>query len=279
MTLAQLRAHGVGDGAVKHQVATGRLIRLHRGVYAVGHAALRQQAQWLAAVLACGVGAALSHGSAAAHRGLWRRSGSRIDVTAPRARGPRPGIAIHRPRVLPAGDVTDHHGIPTTTPTRILIDLAPRLSPDALEALAAAAETRDLIDYARIDEAAPQRLKTILGRGARYTRSHLERLFLAGVRAAGLPEPEMNVWMTHGGGEQWQADALYRRERVIVELDGGHHRTRHAFELDRRKDAVRQASGYRTLRFTYRQVTDDLPSVISVLTQTLALTRAARGVR
>src|SRR5262249_10662953 len=144
-----------------------------------------------------------------------------------------------------------------TTPTRTVIDMARDLSLDRLETLVASAERRGLLDHDRLATARSSKLATILGRGAKLTRSRDEALLLVALRAAVLPEPEMNAWVTHGGGEEWQADVLFRGQRVIVEIDDDGHRTRHAFELDRRKDAVRQADGYRTLRFTRRQIRED----------------------
>jgi very-short-patch-repair endonuclease len=230
---------------VKRWVANGRLVRLHRGVYAVGHAHLRGEGHWLAAVLACGEGAGLAYRSAAA---LWEFRGvpgGKVEVVVPRGRRGPTTVRVYRPRGL---ELTTHRGIPVTTPLRTLRDLKRILSLDALESAAARAATRGLITD---DEAA-----AVVGRRPQLTRTQQERLFRKAARAAGLPEPEMNAWVTHGGGEEWQADALFRRKRLIVELDGGSHRTPKAFEDDRHKDAVRQADGFRALRFTDRQLLD-----------------------
>ena len=269
VTIEQLRGLGWTDDQVRYAAARGRLIRLHRGVYAVGHTRLLPQGRWLGAVLACGRGAALSHASAAAHLDL-RRSASRVvDVTVPSARRHHDGVRVHRPRRLEPGDVVVHRGIPTTSPTRTLIDLSRNLSLPALERVAAEAEHRGLLDHGRLALARSPKLRAIFAEAPARARSRHEARLLAALREAGI-RAEANVWITHGGGEEWQADVLFRRERVIVEVDDGRHRTRHAFELDRRKDAVRQADGFRTLRFTHRQLDTDLAGAVALVQATLA---------
>jgi very-short-patch-repair endonuclease len=271
ITLAQLRECGLGDGAIKSWVARGRLIRLYRGVYAVGHARLRPEGLRLAAVLTYGDSAALSYAAAADHLGLRGSSARLIDVSVAGNRRPQPAIRLHRTTFLP-GDVIDHGGIATTSPTRTVIDLARILPLPRLEPLVAQAEHRGLLDHRRLARSRSRPLRAIFGHGRppARTRSRDEARLLAAVRAARLPEPEMNVWLTHGRGEQWQPDLLFRDQRVIVEVDDDRHRTRRAFELDRRKDAVRQADGYRTLRVTRRQIAEDLPSFVALLSRTVA---------
>lgn len=266
---------GAAEGAAREWLRAGRLVRLHRGVYSVGHDALRREGWWMAAVLACGAGAALSHGAAMAHLGLRSWSPSLIEVTVPGQRRRQAGIRVHRTRSL-KGDVRIVAGIPTTTVTRTVIDLAKVLPLGALESLAAEAEHRGLLDHARLSQARSRKLQTIFGgeRAPARTRSPDETRFLAAIRAAGLPEPESNVWLTHGGGEEWQPDHLFRRERVIVEIDDDRHRTRHAFELDRAKDATRQADGYATLRFTRRQLREDPGRAASLVAATLTARRS-----
>lgn len=269
VTLNQLREAGLGDGAVKARTAAGALIRLHRGVYAVGHSRLLPQGRRLAAVLACGSGAALSHAAAADHLDLRGSAARILDVSVPANRRSHRGVRVHRTSFEP-GDVVEHEGIRTTSPTRTIIDMARRLPMGQLENLVANAQLRGLLDDRRLEGVRSRRLDAILGRGAQPIRSKHERRLLDAVRAAGLPEPEMNVWMTHGGGEEWQADMLFRRERVIVEIDDDSHKTHKAFELDRNKDAVRQAHGFATPRFTRRQIREDLAGVIALLSRIVA---------
>lgn len=274
VSVRQLRALGVAPGAVKHQVAVGRLRPLHRGVYAVGHAALRPEGRWLAAVLACGEGAVLSHRSAAALWGLRSTAAVRVDVTAPRSRGVRPGIDVHRTRGLAPEDVATRRAIPVTSPARTLLDLAAALAPGDLESAVARASQMRLVDAAALESVLARggghrgrgRLARVVAAEPRVTRSQLERRFLRLVREAGLPEPETNVWVTLGGGEEWQLDVLWRRRRVSVELDGWeHHRTRRRFEADRARSVAMQAAGYRHLQLTWRQLTTDEPSVVHAL--------------
>src|SRR3954447_22488568 len=130
---AQLADLGLGSGAIKHRVALGRLHRMHRGVYAVGHRALRREAWWMAAVLAAGPGAALSYRSAAE---LWRMrsgSGAGIEVSAPRPRRSSARLELHRGTIQP-DELTVHDGIPATTPARTLLDLGSVLSEQHLKA-------------------------------------------------------------------------------------------------------------------------------------------------
>lgn len=261
-----MRACGWTEGRIRHAVATGRLIRLHRGVYAVGHDRLLKEGRFLAAVLASGGGAALSLAAAAHHLGLRSSSAVLVDVTVPSARRSQRGIRLHRSRDLEPGDIVDHEGIPTTSPTRTVIDFARAYPIGVVERVAAAAQRRELLDAERLARARSRKLRLIFGgQGPQLTRSPEEELLLRAVRAAGLPEPEMNAWMTHGGGEEWQADMLFRQPRVIVEIDDDSHKTAHAFELDRFKDAVRQADGYATPRFTRRQLREDLGGCVKLL--------------
>jgi predicted transcriptional regulator of viral defense system len=131
VSLAQLRALGLGPRAVQQRASAGRLRRLHRGVYAVGHGVLRREGRRLAAVLACRDGAVLSHRSAAAHWGLLETQAALIDVTAPRGRHGGQGIRLHRSRSLDARDTTKHEGIPITKVPRTLLDLAATVQPHA----------------------------------------------------------------------------------------------------------------------------------------------------
>jgi very-short-patch-repair endonuclease len=239
ISVAQLHALGVGRGAIEHGERTGRLRRLYRGVYAVGHAALRVEGRWMAAVLACGPGAVLSHNSAAALWGIRPTAASRIHVSAPRGRHGRKGIALHRPRTLPPHDVTEKDGIPATTPTRTLRDLQPLLPLTDFERAAARAERAGLAAAAAVEP--------------KLTESEAERLLLEHLRRAGLPEPEVNVWLPDVG--EIKVDFLWRAERLIVEIDGFEtHGTRAAFEADRARDQALTLAGYRVLRFTWRQL-------------------------
>ncbi|MEA2197382.1 MAG: hypothetical protein QOJ25_1433 [Solirubrobacteraceae bacterium] len=131
ITRLQLLGLGLTDGGILWRVATGRLYRMHHGVYAVGHRPVAPNARAMAAVLACGPGAALSHSAAATLWGITKHWPATLEVTA-RTKRCRPGIRTHRSKTLAEIDVTEHHGIQVTTPARTLLDNANRLSYDAL---------------------------------------------------------------------------------------------------------------------------------------------------
>jgi predicted transcriptional regulator of viral defense system len=261
VSVAQLRALGLGKDAVQRRERAGRLHRVHRGVYAVGHTVLPREGRWLAAVLACGEGAVLSHRSAAAHWGLLQTAATRIDVTAPRTRAGDAKIRLHHSRSLIACDTTTHQGIPITSVPRTLLDLAPTVRPDRLERALAQAEHLELYDHRAITELLA-RANGHRGKGAlteatalepKLTRSEWEIRLLKLVRAAALPEPLVNLPFDAPDYGQCRPDFHWPSHRLIVETDGWRtHRTRAAFESDRAKDAALTAAGYRAVRFTWR---------------------------
>lgn len=262
----QLAALGVGRGAIERWLGRGRLHRLHRGVYAVGHRAVSREGRWLGAVLASGLGARLGRRSAGA---LWEvrdSSRTRVEVIVPVARRPRPGIELFRSPLRP-DEVTVHRGIPVTTPARTLLDLAAILSPGALERAVARAEMLRLADATSLEALVaryPRRpgtpaLRRLLGGVGppAFTRSELEARFLAFLDAHGLPRPRTNAWLTIGG-RAIEVDCLWAPQGLVAELDGyASHGTRTAFESDRARDRALQAAGLRVLRITWRQLEDD----------------------
>lgn len=271
----QLLDAGVPPTTIGDRVRSGRLIRLHRGVYAVGHARLRREGRWLAAVLAVGPGAVLSHRDAAGLHGLRPANHPRADVMTTRQPRAIEGIAIHRTRSLDAHDITIVSGIPTTTVARTLLDLAGTVPHDHLTRAIREAERQRTFDL-RAVQAAMARTRGRTGRGHRalkqaiaecaaferhHTRSPLEDAFLRLVRSNRLPLPSTNVLV-----EGFEVDAVWRAQRVAVELDGWtDHQTRRAFEKDRERDAALTAAGWRVVRFTYRQLTRRPDLVISTL--------------
>ncbi len=259
MSRSQLLELGISAAAIATWRRRRRLQVVYRGVYALGHTALRAEGNRLAAVLACGPGAVLSHRSAAAHWGLLRTDQTRIDVTAPRGRHGAPGIRVHRSRSLDAQDTTDHQGIPTTSVSRTLLDLAGTARPSELERALAQAERLQLYDHraiqATIASANGHRGTRVLAqattRKPKWTRNEWEAEFLALIRQAGLPEPETNEPFHAADHGHCQPDYHWPQHRIIVELDGFEtHSTRAAFRADRAKDAALTASGQRVLRFT-----------------------------
>jgi Protein of unknown function (DUF559)/Transcriptional regulator, AbiEi antitoxin len=258
----QLLALGLDRGAVERRLEAGRLHRLYRGVYAVGHTVLNREARYLAATMACGPGAVLSHRSAAAHWGIRPAAAARIDVTVPRTSGVRTSAAIvvHRPTRGYAA--TRYEGIPVTTPGQTLADLATALPRRALEKAAEQAEVL------RLDVAIPaghpgvKRLHDAMAHDlGSTTRSPLEDAFLELCDAHGIPRPLVNTVVAG-----FEVDFCWPDARVIAETDGrAHHGTRAAFERDRARDARLTVLGWRVLRFTDRQVRREAAWVAEVL--------------
>lgn len=267
VALWQLVPLGLSAAAVRARVRRGRLHPIYRGVYAVGHRRLTAHGRWMAAVLACGPGAALSHRSAAALRGVRRSSQTRVDVISPtRAGRKRKGVNVHRATNLRPQDVEPVDGIPATTLARTFLDLAEVISERALQKALEQADRLDLLDARSLQE---QAARNPARHGARRltraldlydprltrTRNDLERDFVTACRGAVLPEPEINAALELAPGEWIQPDFLWREQRIIVETDGWDtHGTRAAFERDRRRDQRTLVLGYRTIRSTWRQL-------------------------
>jgi very-short-patch-repair endonuclease len=263
---AQLLHAGLTRNEIDHRVAAQRLRCVHRGVYAVGHSVLRVEGRWMAAVLACGEGAVLSHQTAAAVWDLRRVGSGAIHVTVPGdpGRKKREGIRLHRSVTLTPTDTTQVRGLPVTTPARTTIDLARTLNEHELEALVDWADDRHLVDFRDLEATRSASLKAVLRAHAPApTRSELERTFLRLCRDHGIERPEVNVLI-----EGYLVDFVWRNRRLIVEVDGyEHHRTRSKFESDRERDVVLGVAGWQVRRFTWRHI-DERPSWVAAMTQT-----------
>jgi very-short-patch-repair endonuclease len=256
---AQLHGIGLSASAIDRRITNGGLHRIRPGVYAVGHRALLPRARLMAAVLACGPGAVVSHASAAALWGIRPSAATRIDVTVADRRRGRAGVRVHH-APLPPEHVTVVDGIPVTTIERTIVDLAAAVRPAVLRRAMEAAETARLPDWRIVDELVDagdgrrgiRALRAIRAEnsiGARLTRSELERDFLDVLRRHDLPLPETNVVI-----EGFEVDCVWREHRLIVELDSRrHHDGTDAFERDRRRDRVLTAAGWRAIRITHRQ--------------------------
>ena len=259
VTRRQLTELGVGRGAVEHRLRVGSLHVVRRGVFAVGHRALRSRAHLLAAVLASPPGTVLSHRSAAALLGFRRSAATTVEVTVPsRRRGPN-GLRVHH-SALPPEHVTIHDAIPVTTPERTLLDLAAVLRPEALRHALEEAELQARPDWRVLGElvaAADGRrgvraLRAILEErsvGDRITKSRLERAFLAFLRRHGLPLPQTNAFV-----EGYEVDCVWRDARLVVELDSRLHLDHGKFQRDRTRDRALTIARWRVIRVTWEHI-------------------------
>ena len=262
VTRVQLIQQGITADAVDGRVKARRLRPLHRGVYVVGPLIV-PRAREMAAILACGARSCLSHLSAGA---LWQLIAGQgeaalIDVSVANGdRGQRPGIRVHRVSSWKENHVTCLEGIPITSVCRTLFDLATVLDRRDLERALLQAERLQLLDRnellsmtkTRVRRAGTPMLRTLLqsDAGPEWTQSEAEERFLALIRRSQLPTPETNVSIA-----EYRVDFLWRRERLVVEVDGfRHHSSQQMFESDRRRDARITSMGLRVVRVTWRQI-------------------------
>jgi hypothetical protein len=253
VTREQLAAAGIDKSAVNRRVRAGRLHRLHRGVYAVGHRSLSWRGLWLAAVLAVGDGAVLSHVSAVALWQFLRPIPGPIQVTVhgDGGRKKRRGIVIHRSRILTPRDMTRRHGIAVTTPARTIEDIRREVAPYLFRRALRQAELagHGVPHLARI----------------KRTRSDLELLFLALCDDHGLPCPLVNH-RVYGR----RVDFFWPEQRLVVETDSwDYHRGSVAFEDDHDRDLELRAQGITTRRYTGDQLEAASDAVVADLRQVL----------
>jgi len=278
VSTAQLLQAGMTRDAIQGRVRAGRLHRVHRGVYAVGHVGLAVEGYWMAAILACGSGrshgndsaprealatwgAALSHRSAAELWGILPALGRHIQVSVSGTSGKRrrQGLHVHRSRTLTAEVVTSHRGIPVTDPARTISDLRRAAKTKGCPAAISPRELRRAIRQAGV-------LGLQIGESDDLdrTRSELEAYFLRLCRKHGLPAPEVNVRI-----DSFLVDFLWRARRVVVETDGyRYHRGKAAFEDDRNRDLRLKSLGYEVVRLSYKQVRGE-PDRVARAMQTL----------
>lgn len=271
---SQLIEMGLGRGAIEDRVRSGRLHVLHRGVYALGHASLTQQGRWLAAVLAHGDGALLSHQSAAASWGLTRERGRVVDVTSRRGRPGRPGIRLHRGRVH-ADEAATRGIILVTSVARTVFDLAEVVDEVRLGRAFEEADRLGLLELGALERVCARchgrRGLAVVNRLIAHARepasarSALEEGFAELCSQHELPPPVLNA-----GVLDFVVDALWPQCRLIVELDGfAFHRHRAAFERDRARDATLLAAGYRVMRLTHRRLVAEPKAVVAELRRLL----------
>jgi predicted transcriptional regulator of viral defense system len=271
VSLDQLETVGLTASAVRKRAGQGRLHRVHHAVYSIAPPELLNlRGRFMAAVLACGPGAVLSHRSAAHLHGLRRTERQGIDVTVPGRRHPKhTGIDTHTSTTLTPADTTIVDGIPCTTIARTLLDLGEVVNTRQVERALEQGDTMEIIDLRAVDDQlqrngkrkAANRLRQALASlhpDAAPSESRFEEDLLALCRRIDVPEPRRQFWITPDDGEPAvRADFAWPQHKLIVETDGGAHRTRHRFEADRRKDQRLALLGWRVIRLTWRQLNEE----------------------
>ncbi len=259
VSIAQLITCGLSTSAIGRWVAIGWLHPIHRGVYAFGNPSVPLEGLLVAALFHAAPSVALSHTTATWWWGLIPHPPELIEVVSLNDAGSSTGVKVRHPRHVEA---IRHRRLPVTTIPQTLLDFASQAAPDPLRLALAEADYRGLLNVAAI--------KAVLGRGKpgsaklrralaahepkyAWTRSRLERAFLALCRRYGIPLPEVNVYIG-----DWLVDAVWKNQRVIVELDGYHgHRSHGQLERDHRRDLELRAAGWIVIRYTETQIAQD----------------------
>jgi predicted transcriptional regulator of viral defense system len=267
VTLGQLEALGLSRKAVFQREEVGRLHRVGQRVYSLTPRVMTERGRFMAAVLACGPGAVLSHRSAAYLWGIVDSWEEPIDVTAPNRRGRSPdGVAAHRDSSVQSIDKTTLHGVPCTGVARTLLDFAAVAYEWEVRKAVAQAEVLQILDQSKLRVLLKRsrrrrgvaRLRLILDAihpQTKRTKSELERLFLRMCERGAVPEPEVNVWLDAPDGRRYEADFLWREARLIVEADSRRfHATDSAFVSDRKRQQQLELAGWRVSRCTWEEV-------------------------
>lgn len=273
---AQLLEVGWSEEEIEWRIQASRLHRIHAAAYAVGHRDVSRYGHWMAAVLASGPDAVLSHWSAAALWMIRPNSRSVIDVTDSVKSRSWDGIRRHH-KALPPDEVTVKEGIPVTTVPRTIFDLAATEPLDVVKALLRETEFRELHDRLSLwdlVERYPGRrgirkvkvaLEALKDEPVDERKSRFEERFAPFLRRHNLPRSRFNQWLLVDG-KRFQVDCLWPEERQIVELDGWEgHKTRTAFREDRARDRKLRVAGYGVTRLTWNQLEDEPETVASDL--------------
>jgi hypothetical protein len=284
VSLGQLGREGVSPKIAADRGRDGSYHRIHRGVYTVGHRSISRHTHLRAAVLACGEGAVISHGTAAAFHGLWDKWPALIDVTVPVEAGRKiDGIRCRRCRYPEPEEVEVLHAVMVTTVARTLVDLAGMVGMKTLRKTVGRAAIRRKLDLQAADiviytaerrrglkalELALVPYRTKDGK-VPDVRSDFETLVLPELFDMGLLSPQCNAAL-HIDGERFLVDFLWEEARVIVETDGREtHETPTAFQSDRRRDQFLAAAGYRVLRVTWNQIHGERDAVLRRISRAL----------
>lgn len=287
VTRLQLRQAGVSDDAVDRAVRAGRLYRVFRGVYALGHWRVGARGRMRAATLACGEGTVVSHLSAGALLGLLDRAPEVVDVIAPGKAGEKPrsagckidGIRAHRVRRPRRSEVGTVDGIPCTSPARTLVDLAGVVTTRTLRSAFERAAARKMLHVAAIEAAmsrgrlGSKALRTLLDEWRRAAplarnqrlKSPLEAKVLPLVLQRGAPAPRTNAPVELAAG-RIEVDFLWQDQRFVLEADSrDFHGTDVAFERDRWRDRELMRVGYSTLRVTRLQAESEAEAIADTI--------------
>ncbi|HEU4904616.1 MAG TPA: type IV toxin-antitoxin system AbiEi family antitoxin domain-containing protein [Solirubrobacterales bacterium] len=282
----QLLGLGLSEREITVRATSGSLHHLFRGTFAVGHRVIGRRGRMLAAVLASGEGAVLSHGSAAELLDLWDKRPIPVDVIAPSQSGRKiQDIRWHNVRRPLRDEVEIRAGIPCTTVSRTLVDMAGRTSYTSLRRLVEQAAVLRQLEVREVDR--------VLARGRRrgapnlrailqvwrtdderkpLLRSPLEARLLPALLERGVPPPECNVKLRIDSGKPVEADMLWRDRRLVIEADGEEtHGTREAFQSDRHRAQRLVAAGYRVAGVTWRQAEDETAAVVARIRRMLRL--------
>ena len=275
VTWAQMLEAGMTARTISRWVASGKLIRVYRGVYAVGHLQSNPINAAHAALLAGGERSALAGGCALVLWGVWPRWPKRLEIVTAGDRRPT-GLIVHQSATLLQRDVREAQGLRVTSPARTLLDTATRLKPERLTRAVNDLRLRNMLNIDQladvIDRNPNHKAVTLLKPHLELaqpepTRSPLEDRFLPLLRKHGLPTPQINV---HVAG--YRVDAYFPEQRLVVELDGwGPHRFKERFLGDRRQDfAILAATGIPTVRLPHGDLGDAvIPQLTAVLDRPL----------
>jgi very-short-patch-repair endonuclease len=268
-------AAGLSRREIERRVEAGWLVPRHRGVYAVGHTALTRHSHLIAAVYACGPEALASHRAAGWLWGILRGT-QPIEVTAPRSREQREKFVVHRSREIADEDRATREGIPVTSLARTIVDLADVLPGTRIADVVHEAEVQRVFDRKAVERVLERlsgrkgrhklmRVLTAYGDVQPFTRSRAERRVFQICREHGIPTPQTNTWL---GNEE--VDFYWPQQGLVLEFDGGAHRTTRAFYADRERDRSLAARGIHVVRATDRDdpatLAEQLRAILSVRT-------------
>ena len=287
-----MRAIGFSDRAIDHAIEMGRLHRIFRGVYALGRETVGERGRLLAAALACGHEAVISHRSAGGLLGLLDKGPAVIDVIAPPSRGRAiDGIRFHRVRAPRREEAGTVEGIPCTSPARTLVDLAGTVGDRTLRSCFERAAQRKLLDIPAIEASMDpgrrgnpslrrlidewRKAATVARKGK--LKSPLEAKVLPLLLHRNLPAPLLNAPTKIPNG-RIEVDFLWPHHRFVVEADSrAFHTTPIAFERDRWRDRELLRAGYTTLRVTHQEAERESPAVAAAIAEVLTRPRPSRS--